>query len=189
MRGVLLEVPPALLAERARLGIDVFDEMWEGELHLAPPPSEEHQRIGTKLVVALDPVAEDCGMLARYETGLFDPSAPEGSDYRVPDLVVFAAGRRSDRGVEGGAALVVEIRSPGDESLEKLAFYERVGVGEVLVIDRDSKGLRHWSRVGDELVETDVERGVPVVLSGLAVTMLTTGGRLVVETPMGRTLI
>ncbi|MDQ6837574.1 MAG: Uma2 family endonuclease, partial [Actinomycetota bacterium] len=125
MRGVLLEVPADLLVERARQGVDVFDEMWDGELHMAPPPSEEHQRIGGDLFIALHGPAVAEGWLVRYETGLFDPEAPDDSNYRMPDLVVFAASRRSDRGVEGGAVLVVEIRSPGDESMEKLAFYRR----------------------------------------------------------------
>jgi hypothetical protein len=38
----MLDVPAALLAERQRLGLDLFDEMWEGELHMVPPPSAEH---------------------------------------------------------------------------------------------------------------------------------------------------
>jgi len=34
---------------------------------------------------------------------------------------------------------VVEIRSPGDESFEKLPFYAKLGVPEVWIIDRDTK--------------------------------------------------
>lgn len=37
----MLEVPEGLLAERARLGHDRFDEMWEGVLHMVPPPRSE----------------------------------------------------------------------------------------------------------------------------------------------------
>ncbi len=83
---MLLEVPSELLAERARQGVDVFDEMWEGELHMAPPPSAEHQRIGGELFLALNRPAVAAGLVIRYQTGLFDPAAPEGSDYRVPEL-------------------------------------------------------------------------------------------------------
>jgi len=36
MRAVMLDVPEALVEERRRLGIDGFDEMWEGELHSIP---------------------------------------------------------------------------------------------------------------------------------------------------------
>jgi Uma2 family endonuclease len=185
----MLEVPSSLLAERARWGIDVLDEMWEGELHLVPPPSEEHQRIGMELSVVLHSAVQGTGLVVRYETGLFDPHAPGASSYRVPDLVVFAAGQRSDRGVEGEAALVVEIQSPGDESFDKLDFYRRVGVAEVLMIDRDTKEVRHWHRAGDTLAEVDPESGTPAALSGLAVTFQAVDGTLVVSTPDGRTVI
>ncbi len=167
----------------------MFDEMWEGELHMAPPPSEEHQRIGGELFLALHATAVAAGLVARYDTGLFDPTAAEGSDYRVPDLMVFATSRRSDRGVEGDAALVVEIRSPGDESLDKVAFYQRVGVREIIMIDRDTRDLRHWRRAGDVLVEAEPDAGAPVALSELAVTLQAVDGRLAVETAAGRTLI
>src|SRR5438105_7390011 len=99
----MLEAPESLLAERRRLGHDLFDEMWEGELHMVPQPSEEHQRIGTKLVALLDRVAEEVGLLLRYETSVFDPAVEDYSSYRTPDLVVFSADHRSARGVEGEA--------------------------------------------------------------------------------------
>jgi Uma2 family endonuclease len=40
---------------------------------------------------------------------------------------------------EGAPTVVVEIRSPGDETMEKLPFYAQIGVPEVWVIDRDTK--------------------------------------------------
>ena len=55
------------------------------------------------------------------------------------------------RGVEGGAALVVEIRSPGDETDAKVPFYERFGVEQLLIVDRDSAALR-LLRCGSGLV-------------------------------------
>ncbi|MGI9120683.1 MAG: hypothetical protein ACR2G7_11290 [Acidimicrobiales bacterium] len=42
MRAVLLEAPQSLLEERRRLGLDIFDEMWEGVLHMVPPPGGPH---------------------------------------------------------------------------------------------------------------------------------------------------
>lgn len=189
VRGVLLEIPSELLADRARQGVDVFDEMWEGELHMAPPPSAEHQRIGGELFIALHRAAEAAGLVIRYETGLFDPTAAEDSDYRVPDLVIFAPSQSSERGVEGGAAVVVEIRSPGDESLDKITFYQRLGVREIIVVDRDTKEVRQWRRLGRVLVEAQHDEGGPVVLSELAVTLDAVDGRLAVETDAGRTLI
>ena len=95
VRAVMLDVPTRLLAERKRLGHDRFDEMWEGELHMVPPPSEEHQRIGSASVRLLVPLADDAGLHVRYETGLFDPSQPADESYRQPDLVVFDESVRS----------------------------------------------------------------------------------------------
>ena len=46
MRGVLVEVPEQMLAERRRLGLDGRDEMWDGVVHLLPPASERHQQGG-----------------------------------------------------------------------------------------------------------------------------------------------
>ena len=40
---------------------------------------------------------------------------------------------------EGAPEVVVEIRSPDDESYEKLAFYAALGVPECWIIERDSK--------------------------------------------------
>jgi len=46
-----------------------------------------------------------------------------------------------DRGshFEGAPDVVVEIRSPRDETDEKLAFYARAGCREVWVIDQDTR--------------------------------------------------
>jgi Uma2 family endonuclease len=176
----MLDVPAGLLAERKRLGHDRFDEMWEGELHMVPPPSEEHQRVGGRLYALLLALADEAGLHVRYETGLFDPSYPADESYRQPDLVVFDEAVRSTRGVEGAARLVIEIRSPGDETFQKQPFWERVGVAEVVVIDRDDKSVRRWTRRGDVLVEVDPAPDGSHHLAALEVTLATDGGQLVV---------
>jgi Uma2 family endonuclease len=174
VRAVLLEVPESMIAERRRLGLDSFDEMWEGELHMVPAPKGEHQRFGSRLLAYLLPVAERAGLIASYETGLYDPAVAGETSYRIPDLAVYPAAVVSDRGIEGGASLVIEIASPGDESLAKVSFYSRVGVGEMVRIDRDSKEVRRWARAGDAGLE-EVPAGpdgwhrlaaVPVALRG-----------------------
>ena len=38
MRVLMLEAPQAMLDERRRLGHAVRDEMWDGVLHMVPPP-------------------------------------------------------------------------------------------------------------------------------------------------------
>jgi Uma2 family endonuclease len=139
----MLEVDPKLLAERARLGLDRWDEMWDGELHMVPPPNGNHQRFGTELLLVLAPLARARGVSMSYETGLFRLE----TDYRVPDLACYTADHASKRGAEG-AELVVEIRSPGDETMVKLPWYLTHGCGEVLIIDRDSLAVELHDAAG-----------------------------------------
>ncbi len=145
MRVVMLDAPESLLAERRKLGHDRFDEMWEGELHMVPPPSAGHQDLGSALVAAWRPLGVALGLRVTYETGVFDPAVADFSSYRQPDVLVWRPEHATDRGVEGRAELVVEIRSPDDETYEKLPFYDRVGVREVLVVELD-RSLRRWAR-------------------------------------------
>ena len=44
--------------------------------------------------------------------------------------------------------MVVEIRSPEDESYDKLDFYATLGVPEVWIIDRDTKAPEIYALVG-----------------------------------------
>lgn len=136
LKAVLVEIPPVVrewMDERARVGNDRHDEMWDGVQHVVPPPSFGHQHRGTGLLTVFATLAAGSGLLATYETGVFRPGTSK--DYRIPDLVVVHPDHVSERGVEGRAELVVELRSPDDESWEKLPFYAEMGVQEVLIVD------------------------------------------------------
>ncbi len=138
MRAVVLDVPEKWLRERALAGLDRWDEIWEGVLHMTPPPGGPHQSFGSELLGVLLPVARGSGLRASYETGLFLAD----NDYRVPDLLVFHPEGLSERGVEPPTAvLVVEVRSPGDESYEKLGFYAACGVTNVIIVDPYSRAF------------------------------------------------
>ena len=125
----MLDAPESMLAERRRLGLDVFDEMWDGLLHMVPPPGGPHQNFGAKLLVVLSPLAQHAGLEPHYEAGLFRST----KDYRVPDQLYCRPEDRSDRGAEG-AELVVEIRAPGDQTYDKIDFYAELGVREMLIV-------------------------------------------------------
>jgi len=182
MRVVILDAPEDLIAERHRLGHDRFDEVWEGEYHMVPFPTNEHQRVIMRLSLVLNPLAEGAGLEVRTQFGLYDPDIPDHSSYRGPDVVLFLPEHATERGVEGRAELVIEVRSPGDESFAKLPFYERVGVQEFLIVDRDTKDLHHWVRQDVRLVETDT----PVVaLNAIPARLWTDGDTLIVETAAG----
>ncbi len=166
----MLEVDERLLEERRRKGLDVFDEMWEGVLHMVPPAGGPHQGLGGELFMILHPLAQRRGLVVRYETGLFRPGVND--DYRVPDLLVATRERLTDRGVDGAAELVVEILSPNDESYVKLDWYARLGVREMLILDPDSLAVELYrgTPAGPVLVAPD-ESGVvwsEVLGAGLA---------------------
>jgi Uma2 family endonuclease len=157
-RAVILCPPEELLEERRRSGADRWDEVWQGVLHMVPPPSSWHQRFGSRLFRILAPIAEVAGLEATYETGLFRPGAVH--DYRVPDLVFARSEVISARGIEGTAELVVELLSEADESREKLEFYATVGVREALLVDPESRECELYVLRGGRLhVVLPDERG------------------------------
>lgn len=155
MKAVVLEVNERMLEERRRKGLDGSDEMWEGVLHMVPPPGGPHQGLGTELHVVLYPLARRRGLVVRYETGLFRPGVDD--DYRVPDLLVASREHLTDRGVDGPAELVVEILSPNDESYAKLAWYADLGVTEMLLVDPVSMAVELYrgTPAGPVLVAPD----------------------------------
>lgn len=151
MRALTPEPDPHLLSLRRQRGQDVWDEVWEGVLHMVPPPSSWHQRFASQLFLALGPLAQAKALVPTYETGLFRPAAPGDSDYRTPDLLFAHLESFSTRGVEGRAELVVEALSPRDESHAKLPFYESLGVQEVLLVDPETRQLELYRLRGQRL--------------------------------------
>jgi Uma2 family endonuclease len=142
MRAVMPEVPPDILAWRKRTGADMWDEMWEGVLHMAPAPNREHQDLAGAMEAYLRlRWARPRGNRVYHDINL---AAPGGwpNNYRIPDLLLLTPERFGidhNEYFEGAPDVVVEIRSPGDESYEKLEFYAQLGVPEVWIIERDSK--------------------------------------------------
>jgi Uma2 family endonuclease len=141
----MLEVPPQLVAWRKRTGNDKFDEMWEGVLHMPPAPNLFHQDLEGELEAWLRSFwARPAGNRVFHNVNLASPGGwPD--DYRVPDLVLLTPGCFDImRGVclEGAPTVVIEIRSPGDETIEKLPFYALLGVPEVWIIEPDARESR-----------------------------------------------
>jgi Uma2 family endonuclease len=94
------------------------------------------------------------------ELGLFNPAHATPHDFRVPDITVYPLEAGTVRGTDGPAALAVEVRSPGDDSFKKLPFFDAMGVGEVLIVHRDSTWARHWVRgAGGRLIESEPADG------------------------------
>ena len=110
MRAVVLDADCTLgplLAERARLGHDRWDELWDGELHMVPPPSFGHQLLGTRLLLVMNPLADARDLTITYETGCFRVS----DDYRQPDVAVFRIDQISHRPARRDS-LAVALHTP-----------------------------------------------------------------------------
>jgi Uma2 family endonuclease len=161
MKALILQLSEEELGRRRKIGLDRWDEMWEGVLHMPPAPLYEHQRIQSETNIFLVP------LLSLRKRGIMVPGVnvfDESShieNYRIPDFSFVAEGRReiiAEDGIRGGPDAVVEIRSPGDETYEKLGFYAKVGVREVLVIDRDTKKPEVFRLAGGRYLAVSTDR-------------------------------
>jgi Uma2 family endonuclease len=140
MPTLVLDPQPAwverLLEERRRSGADRRDEVWEGVLHVIPPPSGEHERLAHALHVILDPRASALNLVVVGTVGVGTED-----NYRVPDLALLRPGYAPQW--NRTAALIVEIVSPRDDTWEKLPFYARHQVDEVMILVPAERGI-HW---------------------------------------------
>jgi Uma2 family endonuclease len=156
MRAVIVHVREEELAERRAKGLDRWDEMWEGVLHMTPAPSLEHQRMLDTMVEFLRPRLRETGRGALYSGINVFRDSGAGLDYRIPDLTFVAAGRERilhQDGVRGdGPDAVIEIRSPEDETYDKLPFRAALRVREVIVCHRDSREPEGFRLAGPRYV-------------------------------------
>ena len=159
------------LADRRAKDLDRWDEVWEGVLHMTPAPSLEHQRILGDLIEFLRPRLREThrGTLAAGINVFRESGAV--LDYRVPDLTFVAAGREQilhEDGVRGGGPdAVIEIRSPEDETYEKLPFYSAIGVSDVIVFHRDTKTPEVFRLTGSQYVAVQPDAAGWLVSSAL----------------------
>jgi Uma2 family endonuclease len=174
-----------LIAQRQALGADHHDEVWEGVYFMAPSPNNEHQELAYKLGVAL------YGPVVASGLGHVIPGANLAGfatnwtyDYRAPDVVVvLASGTAEDRDTHlcGPVDFIVEITSPGDRTHEKIPFYSRVGVRELLIVNRQTWTLELYrNRAGN--LEKVGESALPESRE-LASSVLPVRFRLVPGTP------
>lgn len=139
MRTVVMgDRPPeldALIARRRALGQDRFDEVWDGEYHMAPAPHIWHSYLDSQVHALLQRLAPPRGL---HPTGSFNLGV-EGN-FRVPDVALHRSAELNSVWVPT-AALVVEIVSPDDESWLKFDHYANHGVDEVLIADPRHRAL------------------------------------------------
>lgn len=164
-----LIVPPdqfkRMLRRRRSMGGDRYDEVWNGVYVMSPLADNEHQRLGLDLAVAFRAAGLEAPH-AQVFLGTNFSDRPEDwrRNYRCPDVAVFLPGNPAqDRGTHwlGGPDVAVEIVSPGDRSRKKFAFYHKLGVRELLMVDRRPwrlelyrRGDEGWTRIGASTAES-----------------------------------
>ena len=145
------------LAHRKATGIDRWDEVWDGVWYMTPAPTLEHQRMLDEMIGFLVPHLKKTNR-GRLVSGISVFRDAEGwTNYRIPDLTYVAAGREDilcEDGVRAaGPDAVIEIRSPGDDTYEKLSFYAAIGTREVVIVERDTKRPEIYRLLGNKFVK------------------------------------
>lgn len=146
-----------LINQRQADGTDKYDEVWEGVYVMAPLANNEHQDLVDELCTVLTIVVKWAGLGKVYPgVNVSDRKEDWRENYRCPDVALFLNDTRAeDCGTHwfGGPDMAIEIVSPHDRSLEKIPFYAKVGVRELMLIERDPWSLVLYRSHEHELLE------------------------------------
>jgi Uma2 family endonuclease len=141
------------LRKRHAWGGDRHDEVWNGVYVLMPLGDNQHQKLGLDLALALTHALGDDDAIQIFPAcNVSDDQGDWTKNFRCPDVAVFLPGNPAeDRDTHwlGGPDFAVEIISRDDRARQKFAFYAKVGVRELLLIDRRPWALELHRRRGD----------------------------------------
>jgi len=150
------DVAKKFIQQRRESGNDRWDEVWDGVYILMPNPNVEHQQLATALAAIFCVVLDWSRHGKSYQgVNVSDQSEDWTRNYRCPDVAVYLRENPSQmRGayMQGGPDLAVEIISPEDRTRQKFEFYAKVGVRELLLVDRDPWAIELYRRRGTEWV-------------------------------------
>ena len=138
----------ALLDERTARGLDLWDEVWEGVYVMVPFAHSRHGVVKSDLVYAVEGQARRAGLQGGDSFNLGEPE-----DYRVPDAGWHHG--PTSRLYVPTAAIVLEVRSPDDDTFAKFGFYAAHGVDELLVAEPLARTVRCWHLLDGGYVEAD----------------------------------
>jgi len=123
-------------------------ELAEGELHVTPSPSPQHQWICKTLQRQLEAYFEGRG-LGRVYNAPTDVVLTK-HDVFVPDIVVVTdRAAFTDRAIEGPPLLVVEVLSPSTSQYDrttKAHRYAALGVEHYWIVDMDMQAIEMYRR-------------------------------------------
>ncbi len=151
------KVEQRLLAERQSCDGDQYDEVWDGVYVMTPLPNDEHQEMVSVLCSIIQEVI-GWPMLGEVRAGVNLSDRKDGwqQNFREPDVAVFLRdGKAINHGThwQGAADFLVEIISPGERTHDKIPFYGRIGVVELLIIDRDPWSIELYRQRDGELAK------------------------------------
>jgi hypothetical protein len=140
----------AWLAERHARGLDRYDEVWEGVYVVNPLPLLGHQQTVDAFSEAVRPY-----LGARGLTVVPGVNVGDRDDYRGPDVALVPIEADPNTLYFPEVPLVAEVRSPFEDPEEKLPFYLRRGVHEVVLLDWQRRYVRWLTAAADAWVDTD----------------------------------
>ena len=153
-----------LIRQRKKLGLDCYDEVWEGVYVMPSMASLDHQELVLELGGIYKEVVKAEGGNVYPGANVSDRPKNWKKNYRIPDIVVLLKNSRAkkcDAFILGGPDFLTEIESPDEDSEAKIPFYSKIQVQELLIIHRDRRDLTLYQHDGQELVPVE-----PSVLDG-----------------------
>jgi Uma2 family endonuclease len=147
------------IRERQKLGIDKYDEVCDGVYIVPPLANNPHQVLGTSLAICCSQVVTLEGRgLVMAGANVSDRREGWAHSFRAPDVVVVLNGSRAVDCTThwfGGPDFLIEVQSPDDDTDEKVPFYSRIQVRELLIVHRDTRQLRLYRHDGQQLVQLE----------------------------------
>jgi Uma2 family endonuclease len=156
------QIAERLLEQRRAWGADKFDEVWEGIYMMAPLPNDDHQNLMTEFCAIIKDLLGWQGLAdVRAGVNLAAKTGEWTKNYRCPDVAVFLRDTKAencDTHWRGQADFLIEITSPNDRTHDKIAFYDLIGVEELLIVNRENWTLELYQRQEGRLQKTAQSR-------------------------------
>lgn len=130
---------------------EIRHEYVNGHVFAMSDAGRTHNRIVRRLVEALGPAADGCGCHLYFSDVKLRVEAANA--YYYPDLIFTCEKSQDDSHVVYAPALVVEVASPGAETVdrrEKLAAYLTIPwLREYVIIAQETRRVDVWRRTAD----------------------------------------